>query len=324
MQDNRHIEQKLQAHFAAVPNPDKTALEETVQAVLRQVSCEALCVKDPSPTAQDDKVRNVLQSLTEQKTREHSSVEPPVISAQERVQAGQGSGEHSLAHARKQLLSPSVAELIRSQIRATKGLVWIAQAALVLLTLLAALLITNQAYALGAFGAAGAILAGISIAGIAYDQNSPLAEMSYSFHYDYRQIVLVRMMVYGLGDLVGLLLLSGAGSLLAPFGLSTLSLSFSEVLFCASETFFLSGFVCFAVIGQYRGEASILLCIVFSLLIATLNQILWSEYTHLLTATPMLFWLVLMACAAAGLVLLARRILAKIDAGYGSVKPLKI
>ncbi len=217
------------------------------------------------------------------------------------------------------IVNASVFNLVIAQLRATRGLVWIVQAIVVLLTILALSSMDQQAYKLGIISSASAILAGITVAGILYDKNSPFMEMCYSFHFDYRQTMLVRLMVYGFGDMVGLSLLTVLGSSLAPFGLSALSPNFGDVLLCSSLTFFFTGFVCFSLLARYHGDASLALCFVFSILIAITADMIWSYYAGFVYGLPTLIWLVLLLALVAAILLSAHRLSTKINASLDCV-----
>jgi hypothetical protein len=236
--------------------------------------------------------------------------------------AAQRPTSHATSHATQNsaLIVPSILSLVSSQLRASRGLVWIAQAIVVLLALIVAASTNERAFMLGALGAASAILAGITVAGISFDQGSPFVEVSYSFHFDYRQVMIARMMLYGLGDLIGLTLLTLLGASLAQLGLSDVAPNFGDVVLCSSVTFFSTGFVCFLLISRYRGEAATVLCFAFSALIAITSDVLWSNYPSLLYKMPGVFWAALIIAGLVGLLLCARSMFTKINAGYDFIR----
>lgn len=173
---------------------------------------------------------------------------------------------------------------------------------------------------LGAFGAASAILAGLTIASTLHDRNSPFFEMSYCFHFDYRRIVITRIMIYGFGDLVGLSVLAISGSSLHSLGLSATSPHIGEVVLCSGLSFFFTGAVCLFLLSRYRGEASLTLCFVFSALIATASSVFWVRFSDLLYGIPTPFWLIVLIVTLATLVLCTNSILKRIDAGYEFIR----
>ena len=251
----------------------------------------------------------------------HGIVPAPDESAlNETVKAAVAESVRRHAAQEKKLFAPSVVDLVFSQLRTTKFLVWIIQAAAVVLALVFVVGREEQAQIFGTIGAASAILAGLSVAGMTFDQNASLVEMSYSFHFNYRQIVLTRMLLYGFVDLIGLIALTLLGSSLSPLGLSAIAPGVAEVLLCSATTFFATGFACLFAISRYQGGGVLLLCSAVSLVIVLATILLFRGYSNLLFSLPILYWLLLIAVVVIGLILCARSFFSKINAGYEHIR----
>lgn len=212
------------------------------------------------------------------------------------------------------LLAPHFGRLIMAQVRLTKGLVWILQAAVILFALIIAAQADNLSATFAAFGSASAIIAGISVAGIIYGKGSAFTEINYTCHFDYRQVVVARMVVYGAGDLLALLALTALGSSLLPIG-------FGSIVACAGTSFFLTSFACLLLLSRYRGDSGLILCTITSLLIAVLLAYFWDMYPRFIHVATIDLWPLVILCAGAGTILCARSLLNKINSGFDHIKP---
>lgn len=210
------------------------------------------------------------------------------------------------------LVAPSWLSLIAIQIRTSKGAVWIAQGIVVVLALFFIAGTDTLASALAAFGSAGALLSAISIAGVVHNNNASLTEINYSCHFDYRQVTVARMMAYGIGDALVLILLIVSGFVLLPTG-------FGSAALCACVSFFFSGFVCMLVFTRYRGPHALLFSTTILTVIALGTAYLWYNSAQLIAGVSSGFWMIAIIALALGITLLARSYLARINYGYDAL-----
>lgn len=208
---------------------------------------------------------------------------------------------------------PSFAHLIAAQIRTTKGAVWFFQACVILLLLFVVLQTGNLSTVFAAFSAAAAVLSGISIAGLAFGRGTKIIEINYACYFDYRQVVIARMIAYGCGDLLALLLLGFLGSSFLPLG-------FIDIALCTGTSFFITSFICLFLFSKYQGDAVLVLCGTSSFLIAALTASLWSLNSQLIQNLLLDFWPLIILAASVGIFLCARSILKKIKAGIDTME----
>lgn len=210
-------------------------------------------------------------------------------------------------------LSPNMKELFLAQMKTTKTALWAMQAIVVIAAITAITVSSEAPVSLATLIAMSAIVCGISIAGLFYEKDSVLTEISYSCHFTYKQIVLVRMAIFGLMDLLNLSVLIVVGSAILPYG-------FADVALGSCLSFFLSGFLCMLLVTRYRGDVAALLCIVLSSIVAAFLAYLWTHHYSFIHTASIAFWLLLIAVAIIGMSYCARSMLANISAGYEHIQ----
>lgn len=256
----------------------------------------------------------VTKKDIEKRLRQHFSATPlpeqEVIEGVVRIVAQEAGRQRAV---RGSIFSPNFSELIMAQIRVTKGFVWVVQLAVIAFALLLTTQSGTVAGIYATFGAAAAILAGISVAGIAYGRDSALTELTCTCHFDYRQVVIARMISYGLGDFIALILLTVVGSSLLPVG-------FGSVVACAASSFFATGFACLLLLSFYRGEAVFSLCAGLSVVIAGLLSWFWHFYPNFLRTLTIDLWPFLVLCTGVGILLCGRFLLRTANSGLENIQ----
>lgn len=294
------LEKRIARHFNAAPLPRQDAVDATVKAALAEAT-RAGVTRAEAVHAGVPQANAVVHAGATHTEAVHAGVTQAEVTRTKATHAEKSAGSA--------LVSPSWLLLIAAQIRASKGVVWIAQAVIVTLAIIFIANTDTLAAVLAAFGSAAALLSAISVAGVIYNNNASLTEISYSCHFDYRQVTVARMLAYGIGDALVLAILIISGFVMLPSG-------FSSAALCACVSFFFSGFMCMLLFAYYRGPHALVLSTAAVVAIAAITAYGWYYSAHLATSVSGGFWLIAIVVFALGILLLARSYLARISEGY--------